>query len=141
MNRIKCRIVNCSFMRCRDCYIIFLYLQTSLSSSVWGSVNTNPCTNWGSDSSSIWGDTHNSNMGFWDEAVKEATQPPPQTKKGNAQKNNKGNANLRYFFQMSEQKNTSHKKKLSCHRRDRVIHQAKDFCFFPVFKRSNIVTQ
>uniref|UniRef100_A0A3B5RED3 GRB10 interacting GYF protein 2 n=1 Tax=Xiphophorus maculatus TaxID=8083 RepID=A0A3B5RED3_XIPMA len=45
---------------------------TSLSNSVWGSVNTS--TNWGSDSSSIWGDTHNSNMGFWDEAIKEAVQ-------------------------------------------------------------------
>uniref|UniRef100_A0A146P5F4 GRB10 interacting GYF protein 2 n=1 Tax=Fundulus heteroclitus TaxID=8078 RepID=A0A146P5F4_FUNHE len=65
---------------------------TSLSNSVWGSVNAG--TNWGSDSSSIWGDTHNSNMGFWDEAVKEAVQQPPQTKKGNTQKNNKGNANL-----------------------------------------------
>uniref|UniRef100_A0A3B5MIU0 GYF domain-containing protein n=1 Tax=Xiphophorus couchianus TaxID=32473 RepID=A0A3B5MIU0_9TELE len=65
---------------------------TSLSNSVWGSVNTS--TNWGSDSSSIWGDTHNSNMGFWDEAIKEAVQQPPQTKKGNTQKNNKGNANL-----------------------------------------------
>ncbi|XP_037538150.1 GRB10-interacting GYF protein 2 isoform X2 [Nematolebias whitei] len=64
----------------------------SLSSSVWGSVNTS--TNWGSDPSSIWGDTHNSNMGFWDEAVKEAVQQPPQNKKGNSQKNNKGNANL-----------------------------------------------
>uniref|UniRef100_A0A671Z0I5 GRB10 interacting GYF protein 2 n=1 Tax=Sparus aurata TaxID=8175 RepID=A0A671Z0I5_SPAAU len=63
----------------------------SLSNSVWGSVNTS--TNW-SDSSSIWGDTHNSNMGFWDEAVKEAVQPPPQPKKGSTQKNNKGNANL-----------------------------------------------
>ncbi|MEQ2259913.1 hypothetical protein XENORESO_019064 [Xenotaenia resolanae] len=68
--------------------------ETSLSNSVWGSVNTS--TNWGSDSSSIWGDTHNSNMGFWDEAVKEAVQQPPQTKKGNTQKNNKGNANLRF---------------------------------------------
>lgn len=71
---------------------------TSLSSSVWGAVNTGGGgSNWGSDSSSIWGDTHNSNMGFWDEAVKEAAQPavpPPSTKKGNAQKNNKGNANL-----------------------------------------------
>ncbi|XP_049453433.1 GRB10-interacting GYF protein 2 isoform X2 [Epinephelus fuscoguttatus] len=66
----------------------------SLSNSVWGSVNTSTCTNWGSDSSSIWGDTHNSNMGFWDEAVKEAVQQPPPTKKGNTQKNNKGNANL-----------------------------------------------
>uniref|UniRef100_A0A3Q3AK25 GRB10 interacting GYF protein 2 n=1 Tax=Kryptolebias marmoratus TaxID=37003 RepID=A0A3Q3AK25_KRYMA len=64
----------------------------SLSNSVWGSVNTS--TNWGSDPSSIWGDTHNSNMGFWDEAVKEAVQQPPQNKKGNSQKNNKGNANL-----------------------------------------------
>lgn len=33
-------------------------------------------------------------MGFWDEAVKEAVQQPPQTRKGNTQKNNKGNANL-----------------------------------------------
>uniref|UniRef100_A0A673CBQ1 GYF domain-containing protein n=1 Tax=Sphaeramia orbicularis TaxID=375764 RepID=A0A673CBQ1_9TELE len=67
---------------------------TTLSSSVWGSVNTSSCANWGSDSSSIWGDAHNSNMGFWDEAVKEVVQQPPQPKKSNAQKNNKGNANL-----------------------------------------------
>uniref|UniRef100_A0A1A8LPM7 GRB10 interacting GYF protein 2 n=1 Tax=Nothobranchius pienaari TaxID=704102 RepID=A0A1A8LPM7_9TELE len=65
---------------------------TSLSSSVWGSVTTS--SNWVSDPSSIWGDTQNSNMGFWDEAVKEAVQQPPQNKKGNSQKNNKGNANL-----------------------------------------------
>ncbi|XP_020777790.2 GRB10-interacting GYF protein 2 isoform X2 [Boleophthalmus pectinirostris] len=64
---------------------------TALSSSVWGAVN--PSSNWGSDSSSIWGDTHNSNMGFWDEAIKEVTQPPAQTRKSNSQKN-KGNANL-----------------------------------------------
>ncbi|XP_028328195.1 LOW QUALITY PROTEIN: GRB10-interacting GYF protein 2 [Gouania willdenowi] len=63
-----------------------------LSSSVWGSVSTS--TNWGSDSSSIWGDTHNSNMGFWDEAVKESVQQPVPSRKGNVQKNNKGNANL-----------------------------------------------
>ncbi|XP_067461987.1 GRB10-interacting GYF protein 2 isoform X1 [Thunnus thynnus] len=69
-------------------------VSTSLSNSVWGSVNTSTCSNWGSDSSSIWGDTHNSNMGFWDEAVKEAVQQPPQPRKSNAQKNNKGNANL-----------------------------------------------
>ncbi|XP_068604992.1 GRB10-interacting GYF protein 2 [Brachionichthys hirsutus] len=67
---------------------------TPLSNSVWGSVNTGSCSNWTSDSSSIWGDTHNSNMGFWDEAVKEAVQQPPQPRKGSAQKNNKGNANL-----------------------------------------------
>lgn len=63
---------------------------TTLSNSVWGAVNTS--SNWSSDSS-IWGDTHNSNMGFWDEAIKEVAQPPAQTRKSNAQKN-KGNANL-----------------------------------------------
>lgn len=36
-------------------------------------------------------------MGFWDEAVKEAAQPPPQSRKSNAHKNSKGNANLRYL--------------------------------------------
>uniref|UniRef100_A0A667YWU9 GRB10 interacting GYF protein 2 n=1 Tax=Myripristis murdjan TaxID=586833 RepID=A0A667YWU9_9TELE len=70
-----------------------LHLST-LSTSVWGSVNTGTSSNWASDSSSIWGDTHNSNMGFWDEAVKEAAQHPAQSRKGNSQKNNKGNANL-----------------------------------------------
>ena len=60
--------------------------------SVWGSVS-NTGSQWGSDSSSIWGDTQNSNMGFWDDAVKETVQPPP-SRKSNAQKN-KGNANLR----------------------------------------------
>lgn len=76
--------------------------QPSLSSSVWGSVNTGSSTNWGSDPGSIWGDTHNANMGFWDEAVKEAVQQPPPpaaapppARKANTQKNNKGNANLR----------------------------------------------
>lgn len=77
------------------CYVSLLS-QTSLSNSVWGSVNTSTCTNWGSDS--IWGDTHNSNMGFWDEAVKEAVQQPPPPKKASTQKNNKGNANLRYLL-------------------------------------------
>ncbi|XP_062336777.1 GRB10-interacting GYF protein 2 isoform X1 [Osmerus eperlanus] len=69
---------------------------TTLSSSVWGAVNAaTGGSNWGSDPSSIWGDTHNSNIGFWDEAVKEASlPPPPATKKGNPPKNNKGNANL-----------------------------------------------
>ncbi|KAM7400621.1 hypothetical protein PAMA_005017 [Pampus argenteus] len=67
---------------------------TSLNNSVWGSVNPTTCSNWGSDPSSIWGDTHNSNMGFWDEAVKEAVQQPPQPRKSNTQKNNKSNANL-----------------------------------------------
>ncbi|KAJ3594407.1 hypothetical protein NHX12_003714 [Muraenolepis orangiensis] len=52
---------------------------TSLSSSVWGAVVPGSGANWGSEPSSIWGDTQNANMGFWDEAVKE---------------NNKSNANL-----------------------------------------------
>lgn len=91
--------VNQNFTLWRDSCIIFPFVQQpSLSSSAWGSVSTNPCTNWGSDSSSIWSDAHNSNMGFWDEAVKEAAQPPPQPRKSNAQKNSKGNANLRYLF-------------------------------------------
>lgn len=64
---------------------------TTLNNSVWGAVNTS--TNWSSDSSSIWGDTQNSNMGFWDEAIKEVAQPIAQTRKSNVQKN-KGNANL-----------------------------------------------
>lgn len=67
---------------------------------MWGSVATSGgAPNWGGDSS-IWGDSTNSNMGFWDEAVKEVAQPPPQApppaRKPNAQKNNKANANLRY---------------------------------------------
>lgn len=75
---------------------------------MWGAVNPGSGANWGSDPSSIWGDTQNANMGFWDEAVKEVQhappaqpQPPPpqqahQSKKGNTPKNNKSNANLRY---------------------------------------------
>lgn len=86
-------------MYCVVSNIVLLSSQTSsLSSSVWGSMNTSPSTNWGSDSSSIWGDTNNSNLGFWDEAVKEAVQQPPPTKKASTQKNNKGNANLRYLI-------------------------------------------
>ncbi|XP_040828242.1 GRB10-interacting GYF protein 2 [Ochotona curzoniae] len=49
-------------------------LHTSLGSSVWGSINTGPPNQWASDLvSSIWSnaDSKNSNMGFWDDAVKE----------------------------------------------------------------------
>lgn len=46
--------------------------------------------------SSVWGDAQNSNIGFWDEAAKEAT-PPQATRKSHNQKN-KGNANLRYII-------------------------------------------
>ncbi|XP_029686962.1 GRB10-interacting GYF protein 2-like [Takifugu rubripes] len=69
-------------------------VQTPLSTSVWGSISTSLSTNWGSDSSSVWGDPHNANIGFWDDAVKEAVQPPPQPRKGSTQKNSKGNAGL-----------------------------------------------
>lgn len=63
----------------------------ALASSVWGAVSNTG--HWGSDSNSIWGDTQNSNLGFWDDAVKE-TAPPPTTRKNNPPKN-KGNVNLR----------------------------------------------
>ncbi|XP_037765365.1 GRB10-interacting GYF protein 2 isoform X10 [Chelonia mydas] len=49
-------------------------LHSSIGNSVWGSLNTNPTSQWASDLvSSIWSnaDTKNSNMGFWDDAVKE----------------------------------------------------------------------
>uniref|UniRef100_A0A673HB02 PERQ amino acid-rich with GYF domain-containing protein 2-like n=1 Tax=Sinocyclocheilus rhinocerous TaxID=307959 RepID=A0A673HB02_9TELE len=65
--------------------------STAPNSSVWGSVN-NVGYNWMMDSSSVWGDAQNSNIGFWDEAVKEAT-PPQATRKSHNQKN-KDNANL-----------------------------------------------
>uniref|UniRef100_A0A672PTH8 GYF domain-containing protein n=1 Tax=Sinocyclocheilus grahami TaxID=75366 RepID=A0A672PTH8_SINGR len=65
--------------------------RVALNSSVWGSVN-NVGSNWMMDSSSVWGDAQNSNIGFWDEAVKEAT-PPQATRKSHNQKN-KDNANL-----------------------------------------------
>ncbi|CAB1326064.1 unnamed protein product [Coregonus sp. 'balchen'] len=71
---------------------------TALSSSVWGSVATSSvgggAPNWGGESSSIWGDSTNSNMGFWDEAAQPPPQAPPPARKPSAQKNNKANANL-----------------------------------------------
>ncbi|PKU37252.1 perq amino acid-rich with gyf domain-containing protein 2 [Limosa lapponica baueri] len=54
-------------------------LHTSIGNSVWGSLNTNPSNQWASDLvSSIWSnaDTKNSNMGFWDDAVKEVGPLP-----------------------------------------------------------------
>lgn len=49
-------------------------LHTSMGNSVWGSINTGPPNQWASDLvSRIWSnaDNKNSNMGFWDDAVKE----------------------------------------------------------------------
>ncbi|KAM6177854.1 GRB10-interacting GYF protein 2 isoform 3-T3 [Rhynchocyon petersi] len=49
-------------------------VHTSIGNSVWGSINTGPPNQWASELvSSIWSnaDTKNSNMGFWDDAVKE----------------------------------------------------------------------
>lgn len=66
-------------------------LHTSIGNSVWGSLNTNPSNQWASDIvSSIWSntDTKNSNMGFWDDAVKEVG-PRNTTNK------NKSNASIR----------------------------------------------
>ncbi|XP_043348725.1 GRB10-interacting GYF protein 2 isoform X4 [Dermochelys coriacea] len=65
-------------------------LHSSIGNSVWGSLNTNPTSQWASDLvSSIWSnaDTKNSNMGFWDDAVKEMG---PR----NATNKNKSNASL-----------------------------------------------
>ncbi|XP_048718665.1 GRB10-interacting GYF protein 2 isoform X3 [Caretta caretta] len=65
-------------------------LHSSIGNSVWGSLNTNPTSQWASDLvSSIWSnaDTKNSNMGFWDDAVKEMG-PRNSTNK------NKSNASL-----------------------------------------------
>ncbi|XP_006123741.2 GRB10-interacting GYF protein 2 isoform X1 [Pelodiscus sinensis] len=65
-------------------------LHSSIGNSVWGSLNTNPTSQWATDLvSSIWSnaDTKNSNMGFWDDAVKEVG-PRNSTSK------NKSNASL-----------------------------------------------
>ncbi|XP_054975819.1 GRB10-interacting GYF protein 2 isoform X5 [Sorex araneus] len=65
-------------------------LHTSMGNSVWGSINTAPPNQWASDLvSSIWSnaDTKNSNMGFWDDAVKEVG---PR----NSANKNKNNASL-----------------------------------------------
>ncbi|KAB0391134.1 hypothetical protein E2I00_008543, partial [Balaenoptera physalus] len=69
-------------------------LHTSLGNSVWGSINAGPPNQWASDLvSSIWSnaDTKNSNMGFWDDAVKEVG-PRNSTNK------NKNNASLRAYL-------------------------------------------
>ena len=77
----------------RILWLCVLTPQNAVSSSVWASVSGGGGSTWASDTSSIWGDSPNSNVGFWDEAVKEAAPPP--TRKATSQKN-KGNANLRY---------------------------------------------
>ncbi|KAM3835560.1 GRB10-interacting GYF protein 2 isoform 1-T1 [Vipera latastei] len=64
--------------------------HTSIGNSVWGSLSTNPSSQWASDLvSSIWSnaDTKNSNMGFWDDAIKEVG---PR----NATNKNKNNASI-----------------------------------------------
>ncbi|XP_059871903.1 GRB10-interacting GYF protein 2 isoform X2 [Delphinus delphis] len=62
-------------------------LHTSLGNSVWGSINAGPPNQWASDLvSSIWSnaDTKNSNMGFWDDAVKEVGPRNSTNKNKNA---------------------------------------------------------
>ncbi|XP_016060140.1 PREDICTED: PERQ amino acid-rich with GYF domain-containing protein 2 isoform X2 [Miniopterus natalensis] len=62
-------------------------LHTSIGNSVWGSMNTGPPNQWASDLvSSIWSnaDTKNSNMGFWDDAVKEVGPRNSTNKNKNA---------------------------------------------------------
>ncbi|XP_078064629.1 GRB10-interacting GYF protein 2 isoform X2 [Mustelus asterias] len=65
------------------------------TTSVWGSVNTSPTNQWGTDISSVWGapDNKNTNVGFWDEAVKEVGPPARnQTSKSNKNNSNPGKA-------------------------------------------------
>ncbi|XP_048460082.1 GRB10-interacting GYF protein 2-like [Rhincodon typus] len=59
------------------------------TTSVWGSVNTSPTNQWGTDVSSVWGapDHKNTNVGFWDEAVKEVG-PPARNQLSKSNKNN-----------------------------------------------------
>ncbi|KAM8789553.1 GRB10-interacting GYF protein 2 [Rhynchonycteris naso] len=76
-------------------------LHTSIGNSVWGSINTGPSNQWASDLvSSIWSnaDTKNSNMGFWDDAVKEVG-PRNSTNK------NKNNASLSKSVGVSNRQN------------------------------------
>ncbi|XP_017175836.1 GRB10-interacting GYF protein 2 isoform X3 [Mus musculus] len=76
-------------------------LHTSLGNSVWGSINTGPSNQWASELvSSIWSnaDTKNSNMGFWDDAVKEVG-PRNSTNK------NKNNASLSKSVGVSNRQN------------------------------------
>ncbi|XP_066089596.1 GRB10-interacting GYF protein 2 isoform X4 [Saccopteryx bilineata] len=76
-------------------------LHNSIGNSVWGSINTGPSNQWASDLvSSIWSnaDTKNSNMGFWDDAVKEVG-PRNSTNK------NKNNASLSKSVGVSNRQN------------------------------------
>ncbi|XP_062049485.1 GRB10-interacting GYF protein 2 isoform X3 [Lepus europaeus] len=76
-------------------------LHTSIGNSVWGSINTGPPNQWASDLvSSIWSnaDTKNSNMGFWDDAVKEVG---PR----NSANKNKNNAGLSKSVGVSNRQN------------------------------------
>ncbi|XP_060049766.1 GRB10-interacting GYF protein 2 isoform X2 [Erinaceus europaeus] len=76
-------------------------LHTSIGNSVWGSINTAPPNQWASDLvSSIWSnaDTKNSNMGFWDDAVKEVG-PRNSTNK------NKNNASISKSVGVSNRQN------------------------------------
>ncbi|XP_072428945.1 GRB10-interacting GYF protein 2 isoform X2 [Chiloscyllium punctatum] len=59
------------------------------TTSVWGSVNASPANQWGTDISSVWGapDHKNTNVGFWDEAVKEVG-PPARNQLSKSNKNN-----------------------------------------------------
>lgn len=64
-------------------------IQTNVGSSVWGTINTSPTSQWTSDSSSsIWSDadSKNSNLGFWDDAAKDVG--PRNTANRNKSKNN-----------------------------------------------------
>uniref|UniRef100_A0A4W3J8Z6 GRB10 interacting GYF protein 2 n=1 Tax=Callorhinchus milii TaxID=7868 RepID=A0A4W3J8Z6_CALMI len=87
-------------------------LPVSNATSVWGSVNTSPTNQWATDMSSVWGapDNKNSNMGFWDEAVKEVG-PPTRNQTSKSSKSN-SNAGKSYGVQAKQNKKIEEEEKL-----------------------------
>ncbi|KAB1278914.1 GRB10-interacting GYF protein 2 [Camelus dromedarius] len=97
-------------------------LHTSIGNSVWGSINTGPPNQWASDLvSGIWSnaDTKNSNMGFWDDAVKEVG-PRNSTNK------NKNNASLSKSVGVSNRQNKKVEEEEKLLKLFQGVNQAQD---------------
>ncbi|KAJ8389596.1 hypothetical protein AAFF_G00118330 [Aldrovandia affinis] len=85
--------------------------SNSSSHSVWGSVSSSS-PQWGTDTGNIWSsssDGSNANLGFWDEAVREATSPPPRK---SAAKNHRSNASLSHSSSGKANKKAEEEEKL-----------------------------
>ncbi|XP_064194349.1 GRB10-interacting GYF protein 2-like isoform X5 [Anguilla rostrata] len=85
--------------------------SSSSVGSVWGSASSGSLQ-WGTDAGSIWSspaDASNANLGFWDEAAKEAATTPPQK---NPAKKNKSNANLSHSSSGRANKKAEEEEKL-----------------------------